>query len=300
MTISIEKQLNETLRDIQVAYYLDQVVPHDPVLQQLGLGDKLKTANDLYEFLLLDVQVSQEVETSYVASAIASLQQYINGVLMGMEPGYETKTLADHQIAEWRDQQCQYPLWAANQQLAYYPSIYIDPSLRMKKSKYFLQLENDINQNKIHLDTTQEAVKHYLASFEEVANLTIVNGYITDDDFANGTYYFIGKSRAENRYYWRSVDMSQRSYVSGTNGPKHDYPQPGAWSDWTSADLGISEATVEKTIRPVFFNNRLFVVWVDVLHLAERTEFNKKPPVGNAPPEIETITFNRTELHLNV
>lgn len=210
MTISIEKQLNETLRDIQVAYYLDQVVPHDPVLQQLGLGDKLKTANDLYEFLLLDVQVSQEVETSYVASAIASLQQYINGVLMGMEPGYETKTLADHQIAEWRDQQCQYPLWAANQQLAYYPSIYIDPSLRMKKSKYFLQLENDINQNKIHLDTTQEAVKHYLASFEEVANLTIVNGYITDDDFANGTYYFIGKSRAENRYYWRSVDMSQR------------------------------------------------------------------------------------------
>jgi len=300
MTISIEKQLNETLRDIQVAYYLDQVVSNDSVLQQLGLSDKLKTANDLYEFLLLDVQVSQEVETSYVASAIASLQQYINGVLMGMEPGYETKTLADHQIAEWRDQQCQYPLWAANQQLAYYPSIYIDPSLRMKKSKYFLQLENDINQNKIHLDTTQEAVKHYLASFEEVANLTIVNGYITDDDFANGTYYFIGKSRAENRYYWRSVDMSQRSYVSGTNGPKHDYPQPGAWSDWTSADLGISEATVEKTIRPVFFNNRLFVVWVDVLHLAERTEFNKKPPVGNAPPEIETITFNRTELHLNV
>ncbi|KIH85085.1 neuraminidase-like domain-containing protein [Pseudomonas batumici] len=300
MTLSIEKQLNETLRDVQVAYYLDQVVANDPVLQQLGLSDKLKTANDLYEFLLLDVQVSQEVETSWVASAIASLQQYINGVLMGMEPGYENKTLAEHQIVEWRDQQCQYPLWAANQQLAYYPSIYIEPSLRMKKSGYFRQLENDINQNKIHLDTTQEAVKHYLASFEEVANLTIINGYITDDDFANGTYYFIGKSRAENKYYWRSVDMSQRSYVSGTNGPKHDYPQPGAWSDWMSADLGISETTVEKTIRPVFFNNRLFVVWVDVLHLAERTEMKEKEPIDKDSPEVETSSFKRTELHLNL
>ncbi|NWB89621.1 neuraminidase-like domain-containing protein [Pseudomonas agarici] len=296
MSASIDSQLNEALRDALCAYYLDEVVPNDPQLQALGVSDKLKTLNDLYEFLLLDVQVSQDVRSSWVASAIASLQQYVNGVLMAMEPGYEDKTLEPHEIVEWRDRQCQYPLWAANQQLAYHPSIYIDPSLRLKKSSYFRQLEDDINQNKIHLDTTQEAVKSYLARFEEVANLTIVNGYITSTDFANAHYYFIGKSRAERKYYWRSVDMSERPFKgdAGPGRPKVDYPAPGAWSDWVHADLGISEATVEGSIRPVFFNNRLFVIWVDVV------ELNGDPQVSRTTNDTTVTLTPQTAMRCNL
>lgn len=261
--MTIAASLNESFRDALVAYYLGEVVPNDATLNSLGLTGKLKTENDLYEFLLLDTQVTQAVETSPVASAIASLQQYINGALLGMEPGYNDCRFNDKVVAEWRDQRAQYPIWAANQQLAWYPSLYIDPSLRMKKSSYFQQLENDINQNRITLDTTQEAVQAYLASFEEVANLTIINGYIDSTDFTTGTYFFIGKSRAENAYYWRSVDMNARSYVSRTSGPKKDNPQPGAWSDWKRANLPISDSAIEHTIRPVYFNNRLFVTWVE-------------------------------------
>lgn len=261
--MTIAASLNESFRDALVAYYLGEVVPNDATLNSLGLTGKLKTENDLYEFLLLDTQVTQAVETSPVASAIASLQQYINGALLGMEPGYNDCRFNDKVVAEWRDQRAQYPLWAANQQLAWYPSLYIDPSLRMKKSSYFQQLENDINQNRINLDTTQEAVKAYLTSFEEVANLTIVNGYIDSTNFATGTYYFIGKSRAEGAYYWRSVDMNERSYLEGTSGPRKDNPQPGAWSDWKKANLPISNSAIEHTIRPVYFNKRLFVTWVE-------------------------------------
>ncbi len=231
MSSSIDSQLNETLRDALVAYYLDEVVRNAPEFVNAQLSDKIKTANDLYQYKLLDVQVSQAVPTSPVVSAIASIQQYINAALMGMEPGYETKVMEDHLVSQWREINSQYPIWAANQQLSYYPELYIDPSLRLTKSKYFQQLENDLNQNKIHIDTTQEAVLSYLASFEEVANLTIINGYINTADFKNGMYYFIGKSRAESVYYWRSMDMSQRTYVNlnGTepNRPKFDYPQPG-------------------------------------------------------------------------
>ncbi|WP_282349917.1 neuraminidase-like domain-containing protein, partial [Pseudomonas sp. PS01301] len=263
--MTIAATLNESFRDALVAYYLGELVPNDTTLQELGLTDKLRTENDLYEYLLLDTQVTQAVETSPVASAIASLQQYINGALLGMEPGYDDVRFSEALLTEWRDQRNQYPLWAANQQLAWYPSLYIDPSLRMKKSAYFQQLENDINQNRISIDTTQEAVQAYLASFEEVANLTIINGYIAGTDFKESNYYFIGKSRAEGAYYWRSVNMSERSYLSGTAGPKQDNPQPGAWSDWKRANLPISEAAIEKTIRPVYFNNRLFVTWVEMI-----------------------------------
>lgn len=263
--MTIAATLNESFRDALVAYYLGELVPNDTTLQELGLTEKLRTENDLYEYLLLDTQVTQAVETSPVASAIASLQQYINGALLGMEPGYDDVRFSEALLTEWRDQRNQYPLWAANQQLAWYPSLYIDPSLRMKKSAYFQQLENDINQNRISVDTTQEAVQAYLASFEEVANLTIINGYIAGTDFKESNYYFIGKSRAEGAYYWRSVNMSERSYLSGTAGPKQDNPQPGAWSDWKRANLPISEAAIEKTIRPVYFNNRLFVTWVELI-----------------------------------
>lgn len=303
MSSTLDSQLNETLRDALVAYYLDELVPNAAEFVDSGLSDKIKTANDLYEYKLLDVLVSQAVPSSPVASAIASLQQYINGALMGMEPGYEVKVMEDHLLTQWREINSQYPIWAANQQLRYYPEVYIDPSLRMSKSIYFQQLENDINQNKIHIDTVQEAVLTYLASFEEVANLTIINGYISTDDFKNGMYYFIGKSRAESVYYWRSVDMSQRTYkdMNGTNPdrPKFDYPQPGAWSDWHKANLPISASAIERTIRPVLFNNRLFVFWVECIDNSPQTvtvERNMEPDADKPVTTVKTNPMLRLNL----
>jgi hypothetical protein len=289
MSRSIESQLSESYRDALVGYYLSEVVPHHPPIVELALYDKLKTANDLYEYLLLDNQVAHEVQSSPVASAIASLQQYINACLMGMEPGYELLRPDEAQFVEWKERSSQYPIWAANQQLALYPEAYLSPELRMKKSTYFRDLENDINQNKITLDSVQDAVLAYLDKFEEVANLTIINGYIDSDKFAEGNYYFIGKSRAENQYYWRVVNMNERAYVAGTGGPKLDYPTPGAWSDWQKANIAITANTLERTIRPVFFNNRLFVTWVDLIYVTEEVkldipfEDNKEGPY--APPD---------------
>lgn len=289
MSRSIESQLSESYRDALVGYYLSEVVPNHRPIVKLGLYDKLKTANDLYEYLLLDNQVAHEVQSSPVASAIASLQQYINACLMGMEPGYELLRPDEAQFVEWKERSSQYPIWAANQQLALYPEAYLSPELRMKKSTYFRDLENDINQNKITLDSVQDAVLAYLDKFEEVANLTIINGYIDSDKFAEGNYYFIGKSRAENQYYWRVVNMNERAYVAGTGGPKLDYPTPGAWSDWQKANIAITANTLERTIRPVFFNNRLFVTWVDLIYVTEEVKldipFEDNKEGSYAPPD---------------
>ena len=303
MTISIDSQLNETLRDALVAYTLHEVVPNAPQFVPGNLNTRIKTANDLYEYLLIDNQVANVVQSSPVASAIASVQQYINAALMGMEPGYDTRVMEEHLITQWRDIQGQYPIWAANQQLRYYPEIYIDPQLRMNKSKYFQQLENDLNQNRINLDTAQDAVKSYLASFEEVANLTVINGYISTDDFKNGMYYFIGRSQGESQYYWRSVDMSQRTLKNindpNPDGPKFDYPQPGAWSDWHKAELPISASAIEQTIRPVFFNNRLFVFWVELIDQSTQAltvEQSNQPTDPTTP--VTTVKANPM-LHFN-
>lgn len=269
MTTAFDAPLNESLRDAMLALYLHEAVPKDAYLIELGLADRIKTADDLYEFFLLDVLVTQNVPTSPVACAIASLQQLVNGMMLNMEPGYHDDSLTPEQTNAWRDGLNRYPIWAAIQQLHHFPDIYLDPTLRPTKTDSFEQLENDINQAQIQPDTVQAAVLAYLARFEEIANVNVCNGYIDGEDFANSIYYFVGKSPAENAYYWRSLDMRQRPVKTPAKAPdaiadKYDKPLPNAWSDWERANVPISEKALEHTIRPCWFNNRLFVTWAEV------------------------------------
>lgn len=224
MTVAMKKQLDESLRDAQLAFYLHKIAPG----KSLPGTVRLKTARDLYEYWLLDVLVSQDVPTTPVACAIASLQQYINRILMNMEPGYDQANITPEQMQTWRNEMHQYPVWAAHQKLLYFPASYLDPVLRNNKSDNFQQLENELNQNRIQTDAVQSAVMAYLTRFEEIANLNILNGYIDGADFANSTYYFIAKSRTESTYFWRSLNMGQRP-LDGTLPPPLQSPP-----NWTS------------------------------------------------------------------
>ena len=299
MTVAIKKQLDESLRDAQLALYLHKVAPNTLKTKNL----KLKTAEALYEYWLLDVLVSQDVPTTPVACAIASLQQYVHRILMNLEPGYDSASLGAEHLETWRNELHQYPTWAAHQKLLYFPAIYLDPLLRANKSDNFRQLENDLNQNQIQPDAVQSAVTAYLTRFEEVANLNILTGYIDGEDFANSTYYFIAKSRSENSYFWRSLNMAQRP-INGTpplspaTPPKLDQPDPYAWSDWEKANVPISESAVEHSIRPVWFNNRLFIVWAECIHqdpTAIRNASSTSQSAGNHPLLRLSLCFKKPD-----
>ncbi|EJL01318.1 insecticidal toxin complex protein TcaB1 [Pseudomonas fluorescens Q2-87] len=287
MTVAMKKQLDESLRDAQLALYLYKVAPNNPTTKNL----KLKTAEALYEHWLLDVLVSQDVPTTPVACAIASLQQYIHRILMNLEPGYDSASLSVEHLKTWRNEMHQYPIWAAHQKLLYFPGAYLDPQLRSNKSDNFRQLENDLNQNQIQPDAVQSAVMAYLTRFEEIANLNILNGYIDGADLANDTYYFIAKSRSENSYFWRSLNMAQRPLdgpppLPPAIPPKLDQPDPQAWSDWEKANVPISDSAIEHSIRPVWFNNRLFVVWAEYIHQepSATRDASSASPTGTHPP----------------
>lgn len=278
MTVAIKKQLDESLRNALLAYYLAKVAP--------AIKPQPKSAEDLYEHWLLDVLVSQDVPTTPVACAIASLQHYIHRILLHMEPGYGPESITPEQVQLWRNEMHQYPLWAAHQKLLYFPSTYLDPSLRDNKSDNFQQLENDLNQNRIQPDAVQAAVLAYLTRFEEVANLNILNGYIDGDDFANSTYYFIAKSRSEHTYFWRSLNMAQRPFsdtATKASAHKQDQPEPYAWSDWEKADIPIPNDAVEHSIRPVWFNNRLFIIWAECIGQDPAAVNSTSSPPGGSP-----------------
>lgn len=261
MRATIERKLNECRRDAQIGFYLTLIASRDS--ENDGTQPQLKTADDLYHYLLLDVLVSQEVATSPVACAIASLQQYITGILANMEPGYQSAVIEPDQVESWRTAMHDYQSWASNERVHYFPSAYLDPSLRQNRTESFAKLESDLNQSQLSVESVENAVLAYLSRLEELANLKTVNGYIDGTDFTQSTYYFIAKSRNADKWYWRSLDMSQRPWVPGSLTQQYHTPEPHAWSDWHSLDLPVSKSTIEHTVRPVFFNNRLYVVWAE-------------------------------------
>ena len=278
---SFDAELNEGQRDAMLALYLHEAVPKNPYIIEQELVDNIKTPTDLYEYWLLDVLVSQDVPSSPVACAIASLQQLINGMMMNMSPGYSDHSLSPEQVSAWQNGLNRYPIWAANQQLQNFPDIYLDPTLRQTKTDSFKQLESDITQARIEPQTIQSAVLAYLGHFEEIANLNVSNAYIDGDDFANSPYYLIARSPAENAYYWRSLDMSQRPVKKAASTlnevpAKFDKPFAYAWHDWQRANVPISDKALRHTVRPCMFNNRLFIVWAELE--------KKKPDLMPSPP----------------
>lgn len=245
----ILSRLDESRRDALVQFYLGQIAPE----QGIAAG-QLTTPEDLYQYLLLDNQVSAKVTTSWVAEAIASLQQYIHGIYNGMEPGYATQAYERDDIDYWRHWQALYSVWGANQLLQSYPENYIDPTLRIKKTQIFKEFESSIAQARINSDRVRDAALDYLRRFEQVSNLKVLSGYIDGPSHRDADYYFIGQEKtAPYRYYWRKARVQLEPVNTRLN--------PTAWDEWQLIDVAFSDDI--SLIRPVCAGGRLFVVWVE-------------------------------------
>ncbi|NTX25629.1 hypothetical protein HT746_00420 [Burkholderia pyrrocinia] len=253
MLSAMEKQLNESQRDALVTGYMKFVGP-----SLKNVGDTPLTTEDLYEYLLLDPEVADEVKTSRVASAIASVQQYMTRIVNGSEPGFQM--VEPSAINTWRDNDNQYAIWAAGTDVQNYAENYVSPTTRLEKSHYFKDLETTLNQTQLDPDRVQDAALAYLNQFEAVSNLYVLSGFINQDDLSQAVYYFIGRTTTmPYRYYWRSMDLRKN---------RADYKgkpvTPNCWSDWQPIDLPLAGDTVlEHTVRPVYYNDRLYVAWVE-------------------------------------
>ncbi|WP_414849760.1 neuraminidase-like domain-containing protein, partial [Kosakonia quasisacchari] len=137
-------------------------------------------------------------------------------------------------------------------QLVYYPENYIDPTVRTGQTSMMDTMLNTIGQSELSADTVGDAFKGYMTQFEKVANLDIVSAYHDNASVEEGKTWFIGKSMDEGeKYYWRSLQQGML-----TDGK---YPAT-AWSEWLEIGTGI--AAYNNMVRPVVFNDRLYVVWV--------------------------------------
>lgn len=261
MNNDISAMLSQHQRDALLSYYIGQYVPNSG---DQYLKNNVTSAEKVYEYLLIDPLVTNEVPTSRVASGISSIQQYINSMVMNVEQNVNTSQLDADMVDIWCNGASQYNIWASEVELDTYPENYIDPTLRQGQTEYFKELTTDLNQNSLSDTSAQQAVMNYLNKFEQVANLDIISGYFDGTDQLTSVYYLLGRTKTSPyKYYWRSFDMTKN--VNNT-------VLTDAWSEWQPINVAFNTEALVGTVRPVFLNNRLYLFWFEMIKKGQTTE----------------------------
>ncbi|MPY24336.1 neuraminidase-like domain-containing protein [Shewanella sp. YLB-07] len=255
---TITRSQDEALSTALCAYFLAE---YGSVLSNAGV--KLDKRDDIFQYLLIDNQVSADIMTRYLAEAISSVQLYIHRCLQGLEVNVERSQLLEHFFVEWDQYNKRYSSWAGVSQLAYYPENYLDPTLRYNQTGLQQQLLSEISQSQLSKDSVEAAYLNYLDGFEDIANLKIVSGYHHGAELDKGISYFIGRTNAQPyRYFWRSLDVEasdgQGGYVAS------------AWSEWEEMNTPVYP--VRDQVRPVIYNDRLYIAWVELRSQPQTSE----------------------------
>lgn len=244
--------LNEQIRDVLVAAYLSQVVAKDETLKNL-----IKDEETLYEYLLLDVNVSSAVPTSRLVEANSSVQLYINRMLEGVEDATfgdnnnEKAALND----EWETAQ-QYRVGEANEKLKLYPSNYIEPELRFTKTELFKQFEQSLAQGYLNEDIIETALYSYMRELQHLTELQ-PKGFFHIRGVNHIDYYFTAQASWNHlTYYYRHMRLDLDML-------KAENRQACQWGEWKRIDLPAVNQTVYG-IYPAFAWNRLFLLWFEL------------------------------------
>lgn len=233
------------------------VLTHYYINQSSNLS--LTSRDDVYHHLLIDNQISAEIMTTPIAQAIANIQFYINNCLSGDEKEVDKNVKGRTFFAQWDEFNKRYSTWAGVSKLVYYPENYVDPTMRIGQTKMMDTLLQSISQNSVNSDTVEEAFKTYLTSFEQIANLEVLSGYHDSVTLDDGITYFIGRNPADQMsYYWRSADHSKI---------KNNKMAANAWTEWTKIENGLNP--YNSLIRPVIFNSRLYIAWIEQFETAK-------------------------------
>ncbi len=133
---TISDALRNKQRDALVSYVLYHKKP----------SPEVNTADKLYEYFLIDVQMDACMKTSRIKQAISTVQLFIHRSLMNLESDVAPASIRAHQ---WQWMQ-RYRVWEANRKVFLYPENWLEPELRDNKSSFFKLLEGALLQSGIN------------------------------------------------------------------------------------------------------------------------------------------------------
>jgi hypothetical protein len=225
----LRDNLREQQRDALVAHVLAQ-------------SPTLREPDDLLGELLIDVQGAACQRTSRIVQATASVQLFVQRLLMSLEG---SERLDDESAREWVWRKY-YRVWEANRKVFLYPENYLEPELRDDQSPFFRELAADLLDADLTEERAEQAYVDYLRKLREVARLQVAGVYHEleydesgQHELVNVLHVFARTLQPPYRYFYRRwVDDSY-------------------WTAWEGVPLGINHPSV----MPAVVNRRLILLW---------------------------------------
>ena len=242
--LSIAKPLNDELRERQKSALISYVLAHDAGVQNAGITD----GNGLFEYFLIDVEMSACAKTSRIRQAISSVQLFIQRCLLNLEDGVSPSAI-DIERWEWIKN---YRVWEANRKVFLYPENWIEPELRDDKSPFFQELESTLLQNDLSWSTAEDAYVKYLEKLDQVARLQPCGMYVeeAEEPGDDEIVHVFGRTMSSPHiHYYRKLINGHR------------------WTPWEKLDQEIDG----EHLIPVVRNRRLYLMWLT---------FEEKPDVS--------------------
>lgn len=221
----------------------------DAVIQQLN-DSTIQDANDLYAHFLMDAQINPCMQTSRIVFATGAVQLFVQRVLLNLEGPVKFST-ADASMWQWMKN---YRVWEANVKVFITPENWIVPELRPEKSPFFVDLQNELLQNDLTMETAELAYQNYLEKLDEIARLEVVGVFNENDTH---TLHVIARTPGTpHKFFYRQWYKARR------------------WTPWQEVPLDIEA----ETATPVIYNRRLYLFWFSTLEqAAEETTDEQKP-----------------------
>ncbi|MCO6477406.1 MAG: hypothetical protein J5I94_12325 [Phaeodactylibacter sp.] len=228
----------------------------------IAIDDEVENARDLFNKLLIDVEMGSEGMTSVIKEAISAIQLYFHRYFVNLEkPTVEGESEAAtkaHLKSLWSWMQ-NYRVWEANRKVFLYPENYIRPELRDTKTPDFKTLEDDLLQGDMTDGRVERAYKKYLDAYTEVSRLRIAGGY---------SYFFPKSPHTKQLIFFGQTRSHPKRYFYRTAYFEEGSTRDAHWNPWLEVNIKID---VDR-VYPVYAFGRMFVFWVKAESVSEEKE----------------------------
>ena len=224
--------LNTQIRDVLLPFSIWTMNAKDPSISKVS---------DLYNYLLIDIEMSSCAITSKIAQGISSVQLYMQRARMMLERGIIVLEIP----VIWWQWMSSYRVWEVNRKIFLYPENYIEPSLRSNVTPTFAKFSDELLQNEINKTNVKAPFQNYLQEINALGNLIIIASYnATRKDSKTGeekeSLFLFGRTNTQPyTYYLRTLDDISE------------------WGPWRKIDIAINASN----ITPVYAFDRIFIFW---------------------------------------
>ncbi|MDJ0518511.1 MAG: hemopexin repeat-containing protein [Trichodesmium sp. MO_231.B1] len=268
--------LHNEIRDKLNLLKRDALLPY-AIHQDQGVSN----ARELYQKLLIDVEMGSEVSISKIKEAIAAVQLYMHRYFINLE---DAKLRDTNQIQrrqellqrwEWMKN---YRVWEANRKVFLYPENYIRAELRDTKTPEFKALEQELLQGELNDVNVTQAFNGFIDQYIELSQLKVAGGYVYDnpENPADKNMVLFGHTISEpRRYYYRSATL-----INGKSDSVN-------WQPWEEVNIQINS----ERVYPVYTLDRVYVFWAEIEQnsdIGPNTEINISSDENNQNTKVDS------------